>query len=88
MSVELTPRELDVIAVAKHFLLQMPEHPNEPFEVKAELVPEWLGTILMLASRLTGSPGYARGFDGPREFAEAIIKEEAKARKLVGSSLG
>jgi hypothetical protein len=80
---ELTPRENDVIALAEFRLLELADHPGESFTVAPEIVPEFLGTILMLASRIRRPAGNAREFDDPREFAEAVIKQHRKAAAVV-----
>jgi hypothetical protein len=87
---ELTSREKDVITLARHWLFELGDHPGESFILSPEVVPEVLGTILMLAKRIGAGPGWGPsvlGCSGPREFAEEVrrkaIQEERAVQEMI-----
>ena len=86
----LTSREKDVITLARHWLFEFSEHPGEAFVLSSKIVPEVLGTILMLAKRVGEGPGWGPpvlGCSGPREFAEEVrrkaIQEERAVQEMI-----
>ena len=83
---KLTARENDVIAAARMFLQQLGEHPGKNFVVNADMVPEFLGTLLLMKERLE-NPEEAAKFAGPREFAEDYLRrskmDESKLHLLI-----
>jgi hypothetical protein len=74
---EVSAREKDVVAVAKHYILEMSEHEGLPFAIHPDMVAMWLGTIVLLKARIDGRvPSYV---DGPEEYCRHLIKEHDKA---------
>jgi hypothetical protein len=78
----VTPRENDVIAVARLALFKMADREGESFDINYEVLPEFLGTILLLEARLK-NPKLADKFSGPREYAEYIIKQGREATSWI-----
>lgn len=54
MTLKLTPKELDVLAVVRQRAYEADEHQGEDFVIKADMAEVFLGTILMLAERAEG----------------------------------
>jgi hypothetical protein len=74
---EVSSREKDVVAVAKHYILEMSKHEGLPFAIQPDMVAMWLGTIVLLKARIDGQvPSYV---DGPEEYCRHLIKEAEKA---------
>jgi hypothetical protein len=74
---EVSAREKDVVAVAKHYILEMSKHEGFPFVIHPDMVASWLGTIVLLKARIDGRvPTWV---DGPEEYCRHLIKESQKA---------
>jgi hypothetical protein len=74
---EVSSREKDVVAVARHLILTMREHEGESFEIRPNMVTNWLGTIALLKARIDGRVPI--GVDSPEEYCRHLIKEAEKA---------
>jgi hypothetical protein len=74
---EVSAREKDVIAVAQSRILEIRDHKGEPFEIRPDMVADWLGTIVLLKARIDGRVPI--GVDGPEEYCRHLIKEAEKA---------